>query len=189
MGKKFSALLSTALVAALCGTASAYTLNGTVTGKDGKAIQGANVKLIKRNKSTTTDEQGKFTIEETSTHLNATRSAGNFSMNNGVLNFSQNGSNPVQVKIFDMVGNQVFAQTFQGSGSVDLNSVIEAQGTYLARIKLGSAQLSGMSLAAVTGMLLGLVMYLLDKFHLTNEYADAEDEEDIAETESKAADL
>jgi poly(3-hydroxybutyrate) depolymerase len=61
-------------------------------------------------------------------------------MNNGVLNFSQNGSNPVQVKIFDMVGNQVFAQTFQGSGSVDLNSVIEAQGTYLARIKLGSAQ-------------------------------------------------
>ncbi len=140
MGKNLSALLSTALVAALCGTASAYTLNGTVTGKDGKAIQGADVKLIKRNKSTTTDEQGKFTIEETSTHLNATRSAGNFSMNNGVLNFSQNGSNPVQVKIFDMVGNQVFAQTFQGFGSVDLNSVIEAQGTYLARIKLGSAQ-------------------------------------------------
>ena len=140
MGKKFSALLSTALVAALCGTASAYTLNGTVTGKDGKAIQGAKVKLLKRNKATTTDEQGKFTFQETSTHLNTARSAGSFSMNNGVLNFSQNGSNPVQVKIFDMVGNQVFAQTFQGSGSVDLNSVIEAQGTYLARIKLGSAQ-------------------------------------------------
>jgi hypothetical protein len=46
-----------------------------------------------------------------------------------------------------------------------------------------------MGLAAVTGMVLGLVMYLLDKSHLTNEYADAEDEEDIAETESKAADL
>ena len=46
MGKQFSTLLSTALVAALCGTASAYTLNGTVTGKDGKAIQGADVKLL-----------------------------------------------------------------------------------------------------------------------------------------------
>ena len=140
MGKKFSALLSTALVAALCGTASAYTLNGTVTGKDGKAIQGAKVKLLKRNKATTTDEQGKFTFQETSTHLNAARSAGSFSLNNGILNFAQNGNSPVQVKIFDMVGNQVFAQTFQGAGSVDLNSVIEAQGTYLARVKLGSAQ-------------------------------------------------
>ena len=140
MGKHFSTLLSTALVAALCGTASAYTLNGTVTGKDNKAIQGADVKLLKRNKATTTDEQGKFTFQETSTHLNAARSAGSFSLNNGILNFAQNGNSPVQVKIFDMVGNQVFAQTFQGAGSVDLNSVIEAQGTYLARIKLGSAQ-------------------------------------------------
>ena len=140
MGKQFSTLLSTALVAALCGTASAYTLNGTVTGKDGKAIQGADVKLLKRNKSTTTDEQGKFTFQEETIGLTQARSAGGFSVTNGVLNFTQNGNTPVQVKIFDMVGNQVFAQTFQGSGSVDLNSVIEAQGTYLARVKLGSAQ-------------------------------------------------
>ena len=140
MGKHLSTLFSTALVAALCGTASAYTLTGTVTGKDGKAIQGADVKLIKRNKATTTDSQGKFTFKEETIGLAQARSAGGFSVTNGVLNFTQNGSNPVQVKIFDMVGNQVFAQTFQGSGSVDLNSVIEAQGTYLARVKLGSAQ-------------------------------------------------
>ena len=140
MGKHFSTLLSTAIFAALCGTASAYTLSGTVTDKDGKAIQGADVKLIKKNKSTTTDAQGKFTFKEETIGLTQARSAGGFSVTNGVLNFTQNGSNPVQVKIFDMVGNQVFAQTFQGSGSVDLNSVIEAQGTYLARVKLGSAQ-------------------------------------------------
>ena len=142
MGKQFSTLLSAALVAALCGTASAYTLSGTVTDKDGKAIQGADVKLIKKNKSTTTDAQGKFTFKEETIGLTQARSAGGFSVTNGVLNFTQNGSNPVQVKIFDMVGNQVFAQTFQGSGAVDLNSVIEAQGTgtYLARVKLGSAQ-------------------------------------------------
>ncbi len=140
MGKQFSTLLSAALVAALCGTASAYTLSGTVTDKDGKAIQGADIKLIKKNKSTTTDAQGKFTFKEETIGLTQARSAGGFSVTNGVLNFTQNGSNPVQVKIFDMVGNQVFAQTFQGSGAVDLNSVIEAQGTYLARVKLGSAQ-------------------------------------------------
>ena len=35
-----------------------------------------------------------------------------------------------------------------------------------------------MSLAAVVGMLLGLVMYLLDKFKLTNEYEEEETDED-----------
>ena len=140
MGKHLSTLFSAALVAALCGTASAYTLSGTVTDNDGKAIKGADVKLIKRNKATTTDDQGKFTFKEETIGLAQARSAGGFSVTNGVLNFTQSGSTPVQVKIFDMVGNQVFAQTFQGSGSVDLNSVIEAQGTYMARVKLGSAQ-------------------------------------------------
>lgn len=133
-------LFTAACLLAFCGYASAYTLNGTVTTKDGKAIQGADVKLVKKNKATTTDEQGKFTFKEESAHLNAVRSAGSFSLTNGVLNFSQNGNSPVQVKIFDLVGNQVFAQTLQGSGSMDLNSVIESQGTYLARVKLGSAQ-------------------------------------------------
>ena len=44
----------------------------------------------------------------------------------------------------------------------------------------GDVQLKGMSLAAVVGMLLGLVMYLLDKFKLTNEYEDAD--ENVEET-------
>ena len=133
-------LFTAACLLAFCGYASAYTLNGTVTTKDGKAIQGADVKLVKKNKATTTDEQGKFTFKEESAHLNAVRSAGSFSLTNGILNFSQNGNSPVQVKVFDLVGNQVFAQTLQGSGSMDLNSVIESQGTYFARVKLGSAQ-------------------------------------------------
>ena len=47
-------------------------------------------------------------------------------------------------------------------------------------INLGQVQLKGMSLAAVVGMLLGLVMYLLDKFKLTNEYED-DDDTDIEE--------
>ena len=56
-------------------------------------------------------------------------------------------------------------------------------------IRLGSAQLSGMSLAAVTGMVLGLIMYLLDKFHLTNEYDDTEAERDASDAGNAAADM
>jgi uracil permease len=70
-----------------------------------------------------------------------------------------------------------------------MTSVVFVVGLSGIAIQLGSAQLSGMSLAAVTGMLLGLVMYLLDKFHLTNEYDDAEDSQEAAEIESEAADL
>ncbi len=58
-----------------------------------------------------------------------------------------------------------------------MTSVVFVVGLSGIAIRLGSAQLSGMSLAAVTGMLLGLCMYLLDKFHLTNEYEDEEDAE------------
>lgn len=141
MGTRISSLLSAATLAALCGTASAYTLNGTVTGKDGQAVQGAEAELLIKGKSTTTDSQGKFTIhEDDETGLRAPRSAGGFSLTNGVLNFAQAGNSPVQVKVFDMMGNQVFNKTLQGSGSVDLSAVVDAQGTYLAKIKLGSAQ-------------------------------------------------
>ena len=141
MGTRISSLLSAATLAALCGTASAYTLNGTVTGKDGQAVQGAEAELLIKGKSTTTDSQGKFTIhEEDVTGLQTPRSAGGFSLTNGVLNFAQAGNSPVQVKVFDMMGNQVFNKTLQGSGSVDLSAVVDAQGTYLAKIKLGSAQ-------------------------------------------------
>ena len=51
-----------------------------------------------------------------------------------------------------------------------LTSVVFVVGLSGISINIGSAQLSGMSLAAVTGMLLGLVMYILDRLHLTNEY-------------------
>ena len=59
-----------------------------------------------------------------------------------------------------------------------MTSVVFVVGLSGIAIRIGSAQLSGMSLAAVTGMILGLCMYLLDKFHLTNEYEDDESVED-----------
>ena len=57
-----------------------------------------------------------------------------------------------------------------------LTSVIFVVGLSGITVKLGEAcTLTGMSLAAVTGMLLGLVFYLLDKFKLTNDYDDVDD--------------
>ncbi len=57
-----------------------------------------------------------------------------------------------------------------------LTSVVFVVGLSGIAINLGQVQLKGMSLAAVVGMLLGLVMYLLDKFKLTNEYEEEVDE-------------
>ena len=56
-----------------------------------------------------------------------------------------------------------------------LTSVVFVVGLSGVAINLGQVQLKGMSLAAVVGMLLGLVMYILDKNKLTNEYENSDD--------------
>ena len=50
-----------------------------------------------------------------------------------------------------------------------MTSVVFVVGLSGVAINLGSCQLTGMSLAAVTGMILGFITYLLDKFKLTNQ--------------------
>jgi poly(3-hydroxybutyrate) depolymerase len=142
MGNHISKLCTAAFVAALCGTASAYTLSGTVSDNDGNAVKDAKVTLKNLNQSATTDADGKFSIheDENDQAIRMAQKLGSFSLNNGVLNFTQGASTPVQVKVFDLVGNQVFNKTLQGSGSIDLNAVVDAQGTYVARVKLGSTQ-------------------------------------------------
>lgn len=135
-------ILTTALVAGLSVGSFAYTLSGTVSDDNGQAVSGAQVSLIKENKSTTTDEQGKFTIheEEIIEGIAASQAPGFISINSGILSYSQSGSAPVQVKIFDAVGNQVFKQTLYGAGQVDLTSGVKARGTYFAQVSVGSAK-------------------------------------------------
>ena len=36
---------------------------------------------------------------------------------------------------------------------------------------MGDVELTGMVLACVVGMILSLIFYLLEKYHLTNDYA------------------
>lgn len=140
MHNKSSVLFSVALLASLWGNAAAYTLNGTVSNKtDGKAIEGATVKLLAQGKSAVTDKDGKFTLEEITEGLQAQNNPGHFSLTNGVLNFSQGASTPVQVKIFDMTGNQVYSRTLFGEGNLDLSYTVKSQGTYLAQVQMGAA--------------------------------------------------
>lgn len=144
MGTRISTILSAAALTVFCGTASAYTLTGKVVDNDDarKAIKDAKVALLNLDKFAITDENGEFTIheDEGETALRNASHVGSFGINKGVLSFRQGGSSPVQVKVFDMMGNQVFNKTLQGAGSIDLSSVVDAQGTYLARVKLGSVQ-------------------------------------------------
>lgn len=58
---------------------------------------------------------------------------------------------------------------FGSSRNLILTSVVFITGLSGISVKFGSVQLSGMVLACIVGMILGLIFYLLDKFHLTND--------------------
>ena len=119
---KASNLFAASCLLAFCGVASAYTVSGTVSDDQGKALQGASVSLLKEGKTATTDAQGKFTIHEDEDiqAIASVNKPGYLSINNGILSYSQSSASPVQVKIFNSLGNQVFKKTLQGTGSLDL---------------------------------------------------------------------
>lgn len=137
--------VSAALIAALGTTASAYTVSGTVKDDAGQAIANADVTLVKENKSTKTDMKGEFSIHEDEEEVPpdaivASNAPGYISINSGILSFSQSGNSPVSVRIFDLMGNEVFKQMLYGSGQVDLTSGVKAKGTYFAQVAVGSAK-------------------------------------------------
>lgn len=132
----FPIVLATAFTAA-----SAFTLTGTVTDEAGTPVPNALVKLLIKGDSTTTGQDGKFTIH---TEDKLGLSTGNFTPGHidivdGVLRFAQSSNATVQVSIFDMVGNLVLRQELHGSGQVDLRQGTTAPGTYFAKVRVGSA--------------------------------------------------
>lgn len=145
-------LLSAACLLAFCGSVSAYTITGTVSDDQGKALRGVSVSLLKEGKNATTDRQGKFTIHEdeittppadspgVAIHPAFRNTVGYISINNGILSYSQSSTSPVQVKIYNSLGNQVFKKLLQGSGTYDLSKGIEARGTYFAQVSVGNAK-------------------------------------------------
>ena len=123
--------------------ANAFTLTGTVKDESGKAVQDASVSLINNKLDTKTDAEGKFSFQKEdvqSLDMSASGMVGSLSVNNGVLSYSQSSSAPVQVQIFDMMGNRLLNETLYGTGSVDMKSSVNARGVYMARVRVGSAQ-------------------------------------------------
>ncbi len=142
MSFKSPKLFTAASLLAFCGLASAYTISGTVSDDQGTAIKGASVSLLKEAKTATTDDQGKFTIHEEEVGIKSAfkNSVGYISINNGILSYSQSSTQPVQVKIYNSLGNQVLSQTLQGAGTYDLSKGLSARGTYFAQVTVGSAK-------------------------------------------------
>ena len=143
MKAKRLSFVTAACVAALCSTSFAYTISGKVSDDQGKALKDVDVSLLKEGKTAKTDDEGKFTIHEDENvgiHPAYKNSVGYISINNGVLSYSQSSTSPVQVKIYNSLGNQVFKKTLQGSGTYDLSKGLEARGTYFAQVSVGNAK-------------------------------------------------
>jgi predicted esterase len=143
MKAKRLSFVTAACVAALCSTSFAYTITGKVSDDQGKAIKDVDVSLLKEGKTAKTDDEGKFTIHEDENvgiHPAYKNSVGYISINNGILSYSQSSTSPVQVKIYNSLGNQVFKKTLQGSGTYDLSKGLEARGTYFAQVSVGNAK-------------------------------------------------
>ena len=123
------------------GTASAFTLSGTVKDGPSTPVSGATVKLLVNGDSTVTDSAGKFSLHKDE-NLGLSTGAftpGHIDIVEGVLRFAQSSNTPVQVSIFDMMGNLVLRQDLLGSGQVDLRQGVNSQGAYLAKVRVGSA--------------------------------------------------
>ncbi|OWV16022.1 esterase [Fibrobacter sp. UWB4] len=143
MKAKRLSFVTAACVAALCSTSFAYTISGKVSDDQGKAIKDVDVSLLKEGKTAKTDDEGKFTIHEDENvgiHPAYKNSVGYISINNGILSYSQSSTSPVQVKIYNSLGNQVFKKTLHGSGTYDLSKGLEARGTYFAQVSVGNAK-------------------------------------------------
>jgi poly(3-hydroxybutyrate) depolymerase len=139
---------SLALACAFAVSAHAFTVSGKVSDEKGASVSGALVQLLQKGLSTTTDFKGEFSLHQAESLGNDSIPEavlgrvlpGYISVNNGVLSFSQRSSEPVQVQIFDMMGNRLLKETLYGSGRLDLRACVKAQGAYYAHVKIGSAQ-------------------------------------------------
>ena len=131
-----------AMALAFAASAQAFTVTGKVSDESGKAIEKASVELLKNALKTTTDSKGEFKIFKDETiGLHAARPMlGYVSVMNGVLSYSQSTNEPVRIQVFDAVGSRVLNETVYGSGTLDMQSIVKSQGSYFARVSVGSAK-------------------------------------------------
>ena len=65
---------------------------------------------------------------------------------------------------------------YSKSRNLALTSVVFVTGLSGAAIQIGSSQMKGMSLAATVAMVMGLIFYILDRLHLTNDQDNPDEE-------------
>ena len=141
MKKAFFPVIPLAVAAFFCSSAFAYNVSGTVKDETGIPVQGASVSLVEKLLTTQTDAQGFFSFQEGEQAIQPkNQELGFINIKDGILDFSQNGRSPVQIRIFDMMGNQVLNHSLVGSGKLDLRQGVRAQGSYLARVRMGNAE-------------------------------------------------
>ena len=121
-------------------SAYAYTLQGKVVDESGSPISGANALLLSKNKSAVTDANGDFKIEEASLALQTDKSpSGSWSLHQGTLSISVSSATPLQVKVFDLVGNEVLSKRISGIGEHSLNlQKLSSHGKYVVNVQQGS---------------------------------------------------
>ncbi len=64
---------------------------------------------------------------------------------------------------------------YSRSRNLAMTSIVLVTGLSGAFVQLGQVKLTGMSLGAVVAMLLGLIFWIIDRFHLANDYEAAAD--------------
>jgi hypothetical protein len=119
-------------------------VKGRVVDNSNKAIQGAQVKLITANKTQTTDQNGNFFIDMTSSHVLSTDPVKNIiSFHNGMISFKL-PENPgkIQIEVFDNKGQRVKKVVEEGasSGTYSLNILpdILPAAMYFVKLQIGN---------------------------------------------------
>ena len=145
---KHLSLKCAAMALAFAASAQAFTVTGKVNDESGKAIEKASVELLKNALKTTTDSKGEFKLFKEEANpgdsligIHAVRPRlGYVSVTNGVLSYSQSTNEPVRIQVFDAVGSRVLNETVYGTGTLDMQSIVKSQGSYFARVSVGSAK-------------------------------------------------
>lgn len=124
------------------GFAQKVYLRGRVVDKDYKAIQGAQVKLFKANKTQHTDWEGKFNIEIDITSVQNRRISNMITFHNGTLSYNvSEKSQQLHIEIFDIKGQKVGSLLQEISGKGTFNSKLLPQGLsaamYFVKLRIG----------------------------------------------------
>lgn len=117
-------------------------LNGRVVDKNYQGIQGAQVKLIKADSSTTTNWEGRFFIDMTSTHVLPFNPVQNMiTFHNGILSLNlSEGRKQVRIEVFDTKGQIISksAEMVSSKGTLKSRILPEAlpAATYFVRLQI-----------------------------------------------------